>query len=223
MQDTSSSATDTGGLCAPRPRSRWGGGGRTWRSVSEGGAECRWKRDESRSTARWLMVGFACIPRDSPVSPVTTLRGPLAEPLEEWIEEAVQAALAGPRLDRARRRLERGAADEQRLVDSIAEDEAMLSQLGADFANRLIPRSAYDSALATVQERIDEARGRSPSAPAPRPSTASPTSRPSGRASRWSAGGPSSRPWPSHASGRRSVRATGSTRAGSTRAGRSEV
>lgn len=91
---------------------------------------------------------------------MTTLRGPLPEPLEEWIEEAVQAALAGPRLDRARRRLERGAVDEQRLVDSIAEDEAMLSQLGADFANRLIPRSAYHSALSTVQERIDEARGR---------------------------------------------------------------
>jgi hypothetical protein len=65
--------------------------------------------------------------------------------------------LRGSKLGLARRRLA-GAADSDKLMREIAEDETMLVELGEDYAERRISRPAFHAAAKRVQGRLDVTR-----------------------------------------------------------------
>lgn len=84
----------------------------------------------------------------------------IAEPLEAFIVEAVLYRLDTPELGAAlvdTRRERRETAD---LEDQVAADQAMLDELAADYANRVIGRSEWLAAHDPIQTRIDQARRR---------------------------------------------------------------
>ena len=84
----------------------------------------------------------------------------IAEPVEAFIEAAVLRRLAGARLDRARRRLAEAEADHASLLAEIAEEERRLAELGVDYAERRLSRTAFLGAAERLQARLDALRGR---------------------------------------------------------------
>jgi len=84
----------------------------------------------------------------------------LAEPLEELIAEAVLYRLDTPELAAALTDARAQQAELAGLHDQIADDQAMLDELAADYANRRIGRSEWMAAREPIQGRIDQARRR---------------------------------------------------------------
>jgi len=84
----------------------------------------------------------------------------VAEPLEEFIAEAVLYRLDTPELAAA---LTDARAQQDELAglhQQIADDEAMLKDLAADHGNRLIRRSEWMAAREPIDARIDQAQRR---------------------------------------------------------------
>jgi site-specific DNA recombinase len=81
----------------------------------------------------------------------------LAEGADAFVSDAVLYRLRGSKLGQARRRLA-GLADSDKLMREIADDEAMLIELGEDYAERRISRPAFHAAVERVQGRLDVAR-----------------------------------------------------------------
>jgi site-specific DNA recombinase len=113
----------------------------------------------------------------------------LAEGTDAFVTDAVLFRLRGAKLGQVRRRLAR-AADDDKLLHDIAADEAMLVELGEDYAERRISRPAFHAAAERVQARLDIARAQLELADHGRTSwTTSTTSRPSGLTWVWSVNG----------------------------------
>jgi DNA invertase Pin-like site-specific DNA recombinase len=83
----------------------------------------------------------------------------IAEGADAFVTDAVLYRLRGANLSRARRRLAE-ATDDAAAMSEIAADEAMLVELGEDFAERRISRSAFHAATDRVQGRLDKARAK---------------------------------------------------------------
>jgi site-specific DNA recombinase len=83
----------------------------------------------------------------------------IAEGVDAFVSDAVLYRLRGANLSRARRRLAE-ATDDAAVMSEIAADEAMLVELGEDFAERRISRSAFHAATDRVQGRLDKARAK---------------------------------------------------------------
>jgi hypothetical protein len=83
----------------------------------------------------------------------------LAEGTDAFVTDAVLYRLRGANLSRARRYLAKATNDDT-LMSDIAADEAMLVELGEDFAERRISRSAFHAATDRVQARLDKARAK---------------------------------------------------------------
>lgn len=84
----------------------------------------------------------------------------LANPLEELITEAVLYRLDTPELAAALSDVRAQQAELAGLHDQITQDQAMLDELAADYANRRIGRSEWMAAREPIQTRIDQARRR---------------------------------------------------------------
>jgi DNA invertase Pin-like site-specific DNA recombinase len=84
----------------------------------------------------------------------------LAEPLEELITKAVLYRLDTPELAAALTDARAQQTELAGLHDQIADDQAMLEELAADYANRQISRSEWMAAREPIQGRIDQARRR---------------------------------------------------------------
>jgi site-specific DNA recombinase len=80
----------------------------------------------------------------------------LADEVERFVSDAVRYRLRGNRLARARARLAKGS--DGGLTSQIEADEALLAELGRDYADRKIGRQAFHAAAARTQAHIDEAR-----------------------------------------------------------------
>jgi hypothetical protein len=79
----------------------------------------------------------------------------LAEPVEDFITEAVLRRLDGDRLGRARARLDRSRPDDDRVQAEIHDLEARLAELGRDFyVNSAISRSTFTAAHETLATRL---------------------------------------------------------------------
>jgi hypothetical protein len=81
----------------------------------------------------------------------------LAEGADAFVTDAVLYRLRRSKLGHVRRRLA-GLADSDMLMREIADDEAMLIELGEDYAERRISRPAFHAAVERVQARLDVAR-----------------------------------------------------------------
>ncbi|MBU1227207.1 MAG: recombinase family protein [Actinobacteria bacterium] len=84
----------------------------------------------------------------------------LAEPLEQFIAEAVLYRLDTPELAAALVDSRAQQAELAGLHDQIADDQGMLDGLAADYANRQIGRSEWMTAREPIHARIDQARRR---------------------------------------------------------------
>lgn len=81
----------------------------------------------------------------------------LAKGVDAFVSEAVLYRLRGVKLGQARRRLA-GVADSDKLMREIADDEAMLNELGEGYAERRISRPAFHAAVERVEGRLEAAR-----------------------------------------------------------------
>jgi DNA invertase Pin-like site-specific DNA recombinase len=79
----------------------------------------------------------------------------LAEGTDAFVTDSVLYRLRGGKLDKLRRSLARETGDDKLLRD-IANDEAMLVELGEDYAEHRISRPTFHAAAARVQVRLDE-------------------------------------------------------------------
>lgn len=79
-----------------------------------------------------------------------------ADPFEDWLAARVIARLSKPgAVAKVAARLARRGDDPQAIAVALVADEAQLRQLGEDYANRRVPREAFLTAAAVLQERID--------------------------------------------------------------------
>ncbi|MEX2323327.1 MAG: recombinase family protein [Acidimicrobiia bacterium] len=83
-----------------------------------------------------------------------------AEPLEQFIVEAVLYRLDSPELAAALKDTRAQQSELAELHDQVASDQVMLDELAADYANKTISRSEWMSAREPVQQRIDQGRRR---------------------------------------------------------------
>lgn len=83
-----------------------------------------------------------------------------AEPLEQFIVEAVLYRLDSPELAAALKDTRAQQSELAELHDQVASDQVMLDELAADYANKTIGRSEWMSAREPIQQRIDQGRRR---------------------------------------------------------------
>lgn len=83
----------------------------------------------------------------------------LAEPVEEFVAEAILASMDFSALDRALGQQNGSVSKERRLLDAIRTEEEALDQLARDFyAERLLSRSEFLAAKSAVESKIEDAR-----------------------------------------------------------------
>ena len=83
-----------------------------------------------------------------------------AEPLEQFVVEAVLYRLDSPELAAALKDSRAQQAELGELHDQVAADQGMLDELAADYANKVISRSEWMAARDPIQQRIDQGRRR---------------------------------------------------------------
>lgn len=81
----------------------------------------------------------------------------LAEPLEEFVKEAILQRISSPRLTEALRQDD--DSNDEDLLDSLREDELALEQLARDhYADKLISRSEFIAARAAIEGRMEQTK-----------------------------------------------------------------
>ena len=83
-----------------------------------------------------------------------------AEPVETFTVESVLFRLDTPELAAALTQVRRTDAEADQLAASVAEDQAMLEQIAADYAAKTITHAEWLAARGPVQARIDTAKRR---------------------------------------------------------------
>jgi DNA invertase Pin-like site-specific DNA recombinase len=87
-------------------------------------------------------------------------RSATAEPLEQFVVEAVLYRLDSPELAAALKDSRAQQAEVGELHDQVAADQGMLDDLAADYANKVISRSEWMAARDPIKHRIDQGRRR---------------------------------------------------------------
>ena len=84
----------------------------------------------------------------------------VAEPLEGFVADAVLYRLDTPELAAALTDARRANAEHDQLATEVAEDQAMLDQLAADYADKTISHREWLAARQPIQARIDSIKRR---------------------------------------------------------------
>src|SRR5205823_2773591 len=113
----------------------------------------------SRRRGNSRKPGYECAKK--PGSSACGKLGRMAEPIENFVTEAVLTALDGDGLARALRARRKQQADDSKILAAISTDEEALQQLATDhYTDGLISRAEFFAARSKLTERLDDNKRR---------------------------------------------------------------